>query len=189
MYAGIYDSTFVYHHFSPPLKIKTELDTITGFSSGSDSIDLDLDGNFDLIINIYLHLSDTAYEVGSKRFFPYCKLLFRNNFEVATKGYQYACGHGYCNYAPFVDAFEYDTEISHYKYDWYLGSEEQTMWLITPSGSGFPPGWWYYADKEMYIGIRIKEQLNNKTDYYRYGWIKVNAHSFHDLTFIDFALE
>lgn len=190
VYAGEYEAHYIHHEFSPPLKIKTKLDSVTGFSSGTDSIDLDLDGNFDLIISDYLHPEDTAYEIGTKRFFPSCRLLFKNNFEVAIKGFQYACGHGVCNYAPFIEAFEYNSDINHFEFDWYMGNENKTLWLITPEGSGFPRGWWYYAnEEERYIGIRIKEQLNSRTYYYRYGWIKVNATNHNDMSFIEYALE
>ena len=190
VYAGVYEASYIHHEFNPPLKIKTELDSVTWFSSGKDSIDLDLDGNFDLIISVYLHPNDTAYEIGSKRFFPSCRLLFKNNFEVAIKGFQYACGHGICNYAPFIESFEYNTDINHFEFDWYLGNENKTLWLITPEGSGYPRGWWYYAnEEERYIGIRIKEQINTNTYRYRYGWIKVNAINRNDMSVTEYALE
>lgn len=190
VYAGEYKATYIHKEFNPPLKIKTELDSVTGFSSGKDSIDFDFDNNFDMIISVYLHPNDTAYEIGTKRFFPGCKLLFKNNFEVAIKGFQYACGHGVCNYAPFIEAFEYNTDINHFEFEWYLGNENKTLWLITPEGSGFPRGWWYYANaEERYIGIRIKEQLDSRTYYYRYGWIKVNAINRTDMSVTEYALE
>jgi hypothetical protein len=49
--AGMYKSFSVYHEFLPTLAVKTELNIATGFYEGSDSIDLNLDDNFDLIIS------------------------------------------------------------------------------------------------------------------------------------------
>jgi len=189
VFAGEVKSSYIYHEFSPVLIVKTKLDTLSGFSAGRDSIDLNLDGNFDMIINLFLHPNDTAFKTGGKYFYPFCRLLFKNGFEVANKGFQYACGHGICNYAPFVDALEYDTDISHYP-DWYSGDKEQTMWIITPAGSGYPPGWWYYAEnKEMFVGIRQKHAGSKKSFYYNYGWIKLYFVSHHNMSFISYAME
>ena len=126
---------------------------------------------------------------GKEYFLPFCRLILQNGFEVAMRGFPYACGHGICKYAPFYDVIEFDTDISHYP-TWNPGGKDITMWLITPADSGFPPGWWYYVeDKEMHIGIRQKQFGAKKSIYYKYGWIKVNAVSHQNTSYVSFAIE
>lgn len=187
VFAGTYSQDFIYHEFSPPFRIKTTFDPATGFYNGSDSLDLDQDRNFDIVFTARLHPADTVYKQNGVTLFPYIRLYFKNGFEVAVKKMNYACGHGYCNWADFVAAFENDVEISEQSY-WGAGYRNQTLWVKT-DGS-YPPGWWTRIDsEEMYIGIRKKEKgLKNKV-FYRYGWIQVNALSLKDVQITGYALQ
>lgn len=187
--AGKYNSTYLYHEINPPLQIETELDSNSGFYLGTDSIDLNLDGNFDLIINLKTHPNDTIYKVGGIYSFPYCRLILKNGYELAIRNIGYSCHAGLCVEEPFIDALEFNTEISQYP-KWSESVTKQTLWNIIPGNMEFPRGWWYYAEnKEMYIGVRIKERALKKSVYYKYGWIKVNALSLKNVSFISYAME
>ncbi len=189
--AGMYNSSYIYHEYLPPLAVKTELNITTGFYEGTDSIDLNLDGNFDLIISLRLHPNDTIYEKGGRHYYPTCRMDFKNGFEVAMKGIPYSCGHGICNHAPFIAALEYGSDVSHFP-EWSESKTNQTLWSIWPDDFGFkmPGGWWSFVKSEdMYIGFRHKHNGPKNTIYYYYGWIKVNALDHQNMTFTSCAME
>jgi len=189
--AGRYDSASIYHEYLPPLKVKTELNISTGFYVGSDSIDLNLDGNFDMIISMSLHPNDTIYKKGGRYYYPTCRMYLKNGFEVAMKGIPYACGHGICNHAPFIAAFEYGSDLSNFT-EWSESETNQTLWSIWPDDFGFkmPGGWWSFVkNEEMYIGVRHKHKGPKNTFYFNYGWIRVNAVSPQNTSFMSYAME
>lgn len=189
--AGMYDSSYIYYEYLPPLTVKTELNITTGFYEGTDSIDLNLDGNFDLIISLRLHPNDTLYEKGKSLYYPTCRMLLKNGFEVAVKKMNYSCGHGYCNWADFIATFEYGSDVVNSS-EWSGSDNNQTLWNIFPAGVGysFPGGWWSFVKSEdMYIGFRHKHNGPKNTFYYYYGWIRVNALVHQNMTFTSYAME
>ncbi len=187
--AGMCDSSYIYHEYLPPLAVKTELNITTGFYEGTDSIDLNLDGNFDLIISLRLHPNDTIYEKGKSLYYPTCRMDLKNGFEVAIKKMNYSCGHGYCNQTPFIEAFEYGSDVSRFS-EWSEGETNQTLWNIFPPYVGYPGGWWSFVKSEdMFIGFRHKHNGPKNTFYYYYGWIKVNALDHQNMTFTSYAME
>jgi hypothetical protein len=189
--AGKYDSSYIYHEYLPPLTVKIELNITTGFYEGKDSIDLNLDGNSDLIISIRLHPNDTIYEKVMRYYYPTCRFELKNGFEVAIKKINYSCGHGVCNWADFIATFEYGSDIVNSS-DWSESDTNQTLWNIFPPGVGYPypEGWWSIVDnEEMYIGIRHKHNGPKNTFYFNYGWIKVNALDHQNMSFVSYAME
>jgi len=189
VYAGKFDSTFNYFEFNPPLKVKTELDYTTGFYFGADSLDLNLDGEFDIIISLKMHPNDTIYKVGGIYSFPYCRFIMKNGFEVAVRNIGYSCHAGSCVEEPFIDALEFDSVISRYP-KWSESQNKQTLWNIIPGNMEYPGGWWTRINtEEMYIGVRIKKQGPKKTVHYKYGWIKINAVSLKNVSFTSYAME
>jgi len=189
--AGMYNSFSVYHEYAPHLSVKTELNIKTGFYEGSDSIDLNLDGNFDLIISMRLHPNDTMCEKGGLYYYPTCRMYLKNGFEVAIKGIPSACGHGICNHAPFIAAFEYGSDLTNFP-EWAESGTSETLWSIWPDDFGFkiPGGWWSFVkNEEMYIGVRHKHKGPKNTFYFNYGWISVNAVSPQNTLFMSYAME
>jgi hypothetical protein len=189
--AGMYNSFSVYHEFLPTLAVKTELNIATGFYEGSDSIDLNLDDNFDLIISMRLHPNDTMYEMDRRLYYPTCRIELKNGFEVAVKKMNYSCGHGICNWADFIAAFEYGSDISDFT-GWSESNSVQTLWNVFPPGAGYPypRGWWSIINnEEMYIGVRHKHRGPKNTFYFNYGWIRVNAVSPQNTLFMSYAME
>lgn len=189
--AGKYDSFSVYNEYVPLLAVKTELNITTEFYEGRDSIDLNMDGNFDLIITMRLHPNDTMYEKDRRLYYPTCRIEMKNGFEVAIKKMNYACGHGICNWADFIAAFEYGSDLTNFS-GWSESNSVQTLWNVFPSGAGFsyPRGWWSIINNEdMYIGVRHMHKGPKNTFYYNYGWIRVNAVSHQNTLFISYVME
>jgi hypothetical protein len=181
--AGVYDSTFTYHEFLPPLKVTLQKDTLNNYSFGADSADIDMDGNFDLIINQrfpdkYISRFDTENS------YPFCSLMLKNGLEVATKRENYSQGQGYWNYINWVDSLHFETRIDNLS-DWSDTNTSRAMWLVAPTIFWGSNGCWYnLTNSEMYIGIRMKIDVS-----YHYGWIKVNQISRENMLFISFAME
>lgn len=182
IFAGIDDSTFTLHEFSPPLKVELTLDTLTDNYQGSDSIDINQDGVYDIIISHRIHLPPES-GTPSYEHFPYFRLTLKNGLQVATKVQSYPVGHGQLNDIHWVDALNYETRIDAWP-DWTEKNVFQLMWAIPPVGSA-PYGPWYdLTNEEKYIGIRMK--INSQ---YKYGWIKVNEVSRENIQFISYAIE
>ena len=157
--AGIYNSSFIYHEYSPALELNFIWDEQLSAYVGEDSIDIDFDSNYDMFIT--LEIPDSWY--------PCCKLELKNGFEVAICKETYGIGHGQYATAIFVDTLSYGDIISNLP-DW-SGDESQwiNMWHASPGTESFAPsyGSWYYANNIKYIGLK---SLSDK-----YGWIEVDA--------------
>jgi len=180
--AGIYNTDFIYKEFSSPLKVKLILDTLTNDYIGRDSIDLNRDGVYDIIINHRIHLPPVS-GVPSNEHFPYFKLIIKNGLQVATKVQFYSVGHGQLDDVHWVDALNYENRIDVWP-DWTEKNNSQFMWAIPPVASA-PYGPWYdLTNEEKYIGFRMKIESR-----FKYGWIKVKVISREDMQFLSYALE
>lgn len=183
--AGIYDSGFIYHEFSPPLKVKLILDPITDNYFWKDSIDINQDGSYDLIINQRIHL---PAETGTPTWehFPYLRLILKNSIQVATKIESYPVGMGQSNQSYWVDPLNYETLINS-NLVWSESDGIRSMWAVPPKGTPgtAPSGAWYYlTNEEKYIGIKMK--IGSR---FKYGWIKVKVISPEDIQFLNYAIE
>lgn len=180
--AGIYDSSFTYHEFSPPLKVELSLDTSTDNYMGVDSIDINQDGAYDIIISHRIYLPPES-GTPSYEHFPYFRLTLKNGLQVATKVQSYYVGHGQLDDVYWVDALNYETRIDLWT-DWAEKNVFQLMWAIPPVGSA-PYGPWYdLTNEEKYIGFRMK--IDSR---FKYGWIKVKVISRDDMQFLSYVLE
>jgi hypothetical protein len=181
--AGIYDTGFIYHEFSAPLKVKLTLDALTDNYKGTDSIDINLDGAYDLIISQRIHLPPPT-GIPSWEQFPYYRLSLKNGLEVATKFESYPVGHGQYDDVNWVDSLNFETRIDNIS-EWSDTNMTYTMWAIPPISAGVTYGPWYSLTNVVkYIGIRMKIG-----SHYKYGWIKVNEISHEDMSFVSYALE
>jgi hypothetical protein len=181
--AGIYDSSFTFHEFSTPLKVELTLNTLTDNYQGSDSIDINQDGVYDLINSLRIHIPPPS-GVPSWEQFPYCRLILKNGLEVATKIEYYSVGHGQNDDVNWVDTLNYENRIDNIS-EWSESNAIRTMWAIPPISYGVTYGPWYNPTNVVrYIGIRMKVGSR-----YKYGWIKVNEVSREDMQFISYAIE
>jgi hypothetical protein len=195
VFAGIYNDSLFYHEFNPPWEITLQTDTLKNIKNGTDSIDMDRDGSFDLIVRqrFFLDYTDN-YNPGylKEDNFPYIGLRAKNDFDVAYQWMKVNVGQGYFNSISLVDALPYKTRIDQIKnwcnssVSYYFGSENGQIWLW-----GAPPSifwtfgpWYSMTNTETYVGIRKK--ANGK---YKFGWIKFKVTSRDQFEILSYAME
>jgi len=184
VFAGIYDSTFTYHEYTPPLKVNLKLYSQNNFYVGADSLDINSDGNFDLIIKqrMYLDKIQPIYLTDDNN--PYCLLVFKNGLEFSTKIEYIYRGQGDVGHKIGIDTLSYDSRIDNIS-EWSGDVTNAAMWLEPSSNFYNSRGNWYFlTNAEMYIGLRMK--INSR---YKFGWIKVNELSRENISFISYAIE
>lgn len=183
--AGIADSNFIYHEFAPPLKVNLLLDPISDNYFWKDSIDVNQDGVYDLVINQRIHLPKES-GTPSWEHFPYLQLILKTGIQVATKTESYPVGMGQYNETYWVAPLNYESLINN-DLDWSGSDKIKSMWAVPPKGtpSTAPSGAWFYLkNEEKYIGIKMK--IDSR---FKFGWIKVNVNSAEDIQFLSYALE
>lgn len=181
--AGEYDTNFIFHQYSTPKSIDLQYDSVTNYYRGIDSIDVNLDGIYDLIIDQHLQIPHLT-NIPTNKIFPYCKLTPINGLELATYLCSYAAGFGTFRKVEWVDSLSFQERIDEIS-DWSESSVSRYMWSNAPETLSTSTGFWYeVTNSELYIGLRMKE--NSK---YNYGWIKVNALSREHLYILSYAIE
>ncbi|HAH23365.1 MAG TPA: hypothetical protein DCL77_06365 [Prolixibacteraceae bacterium] len=180
--SGVYDATFNFHEFSPPFKVNLKKDTVNHYSFGADSIDFNLDRNFDLVIS--QRLTDKSVSRIDQNNFPYCRLQLKNGLEVATRKETYPIGLGDYSSIDWVDSLHYNTRIDNIS-EWSATNTSRFMWAVAPTSFLNTNGCWYYfTNVEMYIGLRMKTDSG-----YKFGWMKVNEISRENIFFFSYAME
>ncbi|MEN8123177.1 MAG: hypothetical protein ABFS35_22760 [Bacteroidota bacterium] len=194
VFAGIYDADMLYHEFNPPFQIALQTDSTKDIQYGIDSIDIDLDGMFDLFISqrIYLDWRDDFNRLYLKDYnFPFSGFTLQNGLEVASKKETFSIGLGHTNGTRWVDTLHYESRID--KIDYWQNSGDKTWLLNTNIWSWAAPpitfwgsyGTWYkLINTEMYIGIRMIDNLD-----YKLGWIKVKVYSRDNFEIVSYAIE
>lgn len=183
VYSGIYDSGFIYNEFNPLVVVNLEHDTVYKTYGGLDSIDLNIDGLYDIIIMQRLTKPLTPGSFSFEQF-PYYRLTTKNGVEIATRIENYAVGHGQTQTISWVDTISYQARIDDFK-DWSGPGKNITMWMIPSSPVNFSNGCWFSVkNPEKFIGIRMKAG-----SHYKYGWIKVDATNKESIHFLSFAIE
>lgn len=184
VFAGVYDSTSSFTEFTPPHKVNGTLNPLTNCLLGADSIDINMDGNFDLIIKQRIFLDVNLSNHITTENYPYCWLTVKNGLEFASKLEKYATGHGQYGTAHWVDTLNYEMRIDDIP-EWSGTNTTFSMWVVPPTSFWGSFGCWYaLTNEEKYIGIRMKVGSR-----YKYGWIKVNEISRENISFVSFALE
>lgn len=182
--AGVYDSTFNYHDFNPVFKISLKFDSLSNTNSGADSIDFDLDGNFDLIINQRILLAANPLSHITSVNYPFCRLTLKNGLEVAIKNEIYGIGLGQTSNLDWVDTIQYKGRIDNLS-NWSNANTKVWMYVVPPTIYWGSNGCWYnFTNTERYVGIRMK--INSR---FKFGWIRVNELSSENILFISYALE
>ena len=181
--AGEYDTNFIYYQFPTPLVVELKYDSATNYYSGTDSIDVNLDGAYDLIINQHLQIPQLT-DIITYELFPYCKLTPKNGLELAVCIQSYPAGFGTYTTVDWVASINFRERIDEIT-DWSESSKFRFMWCNAPDPFVFYHGFWYeVTNAEMYIGLRMK--TNSK---YKLGWIKVNALSRENTSILSYAIE
>jgi hypothetical protein len=182
--AGVYDSSFLFHEFNPPLKVNLKLDSQSKFYIGADSLDINQDGNFDLIIKQRLYLDIAKPQYYTHETYPYCLLTFRNGLEFSKKMQYYIQGHGTYGTNVGIDTLNYENRIDTIS-EWSGTDTNAALWIDPPTSLTSSNGVWFnLRNAEKYIGIRMK--VNSQ---FKYGWIKVSQVMRENISFSSYALE
>lgn len=182
--AGSNDSRMFFREFRPALTLS--FDSTMDFKYGEDSIDIDLDNKYDLIVKQRLLFDMNIEERSHYTFenYPFTRLYPKNGLEVALKKTQNIMGRGETQEAFYVDTLNLDTHIENIG-DWSQSDRNTSMWYVSPSGYQSSFGCWFYIENEIkYIGIRMK-----KNGRYKYGWIKVNCKLPENIQIESYAIE
>lgn len=181
VYAGVYDDDFIFKEFFPPLQVNFKWDSLNLYSYGSDSIDFDRDGQFDLIIQASLLNNDSLHLItGYPDPFPHYLLLLRNDLQIAFYWENYYFTPGQTAAQIFVDTLSYNIRIDNISNLEVHPFKTQLMWEENQGGEFTPSyGGWYNAKNTKYLGIKLND---------RFGWIEVdNTDNFHP-KFVSYAI-
>jgi hypothetical protein len=200
VFAGVYNDEMLFREFEPPLQIQLQTDTLQNIQYGIDSIDIDLDGSFDILVlqRIYLDWSDNFNRNELKKDnFPFIGLNLKNGFNIAFKRMSFPTGQGSYNSVAMVDTILHNTRLDKIT-DWensnsgfvnYMGYFNNAIWMW-----GAPPttywllgnyGPWYsLINREIYIGIRKGNGNDSKL-----GWIKIKIYSRDKFEIMSYAIE
>lgn len=175
--AGIYDSSYFFREFSPPFKINIIWDSSTFIGKGSDSIDINLDGEYDLIFNsqvvdIYKYKGGFIYEN--------CNIDFKNGFGTVSKKFYIPQGQGSYTSVTWIDTLQYKTQIQRLN-SW---GSKVSLWSIIPMGFAPLSPWYETSNPYLYIGLRRIVGNNVK-----YGWILADGTTKKEVKILSYAFE
>lgn len=179
VYAGVYDTTFSYHEFTSPIEITVSWDSQNLYGVGRDSLDLDSNGTYDLLITLNLLNEDSLHLLnGIPNPFPSCVLNAQNATEIAYYTETYYIGLGQTATATFADRLDFNERIDLMS-TW---GESLKMWSENPGGAGTPPyGDWYSATAENYLAFKINDD--------NFGWIAIDSSSPKNPKILSYAVQ
>lgn len=200
VFAGVYNDSMLFHEINPPLQIKLETDTLQNIQYGIDSIDIDLNGSFDILViqRIYLDWSDNFNRnYLEENNFPFIGLRLKNGFDVAFKRMTFPTGLGTTNSVAMADTLPKNTRLDKLT-DWqnsnsayvnYMGYYNNAIWMWgAPPASYWLLGnygpWYSLINRDMYIGIR-----KSNGNVYKLGWIKLKMNSRDKFAIMSYAIE
>lgn len=182
--AGIYDGAMDHRELNPALQITFRYDSLLNINFGEDSLDLNQDGSYDIIISQRNLLGNPAAGVNRNDTYPYGRLSVKNGAEVAIKNERYIIGHGQYSTVSWVDTIAFNTNVAGLAY-WSESNRMVYLWVEAPTIFRPTDGTWYkLADTEKYVAFRMN--INSR---YRYGWIKILVTSREKIAVTSYAME
>lgn len=182
VYAGVFNSDMLFNGLNPPLTVSLIYNEENRYYVGTDSLDLNSDGSFDMIIDVGIPSNDTI--TITPYLYPHTTLSYNNNLEVAINTEHYPLGLGQYGTIDWVDTLRYEERIDTFEL-WSKESIWNFMWVEPPAVIWGSNGCWYEPENiERYIGIRMKKDTD-----FKYGWIKVKEISRTELQFTSYAIE
>ncbi|MEN8123108.1 MAG: hypothetical protein ABFS35_22410 [Bacteroidota bacterium] len=186
---GQYDEGFHYHIFSPGKELELEWDSLQ-VGAGLDSIDVDLDGRFDITI-IQVNNQSPDYDGRHSRPLSGYKLLLKNNVEVAMVIEEYYIGLGSTSEMKWVETISLNTDIKNLNC-WSGEKKNESitnhifMWSDNPEALLSTGPWSMLTNTEKFIGLRIKDENNRD---FKYGWLKARVITKNQIIFESCAIE
>ncbi len=182
VYAGSAGTFMTQAEFDPPFKMVYEYDTDTNFYFGEDSLDLDLDGKYDLGVRVrFTEKNIPAINVDSN---SYASILPKNGLEILFNSELCPLGLGVSYSYHWVDTLRYKDRIDD-RHEMFEPAEGLPMWsLMRPMYECSQGCWVDVADRQLFIGIR---KATDST--FKYGWIRVQVHSRIDFELVGYAMQ
>jgi hypothetical protein len=184
IFAGKYDAGMNYTELFPPQQIELKTDSANYTKYGMDSIDINLDGNFDLIFSqrLFFNWNDSA-EISNNNY-PFCILIMKNGLEIASISETIYIGQGQTSKVFWVEPLIYNSSINNIT-QWSETDPDIWMWVVPPATFWGTNGPWYNINEtEKYIGIRMKENSE-----YKLGWIRAYQYSREKFEILSYAIE
>ena len=173
------EDNMVYTEYGQPIAlIYTSHDSTVYSKFGNDSIDVDLDGVYDFILN---SKSPYQMEYNVPQSFYY-SLQPVSNIELAYTEEILVTKYG--NFKDYwVNGYNHNDHIS--KEDQVWRNTTTYFWEFNPMLPSASKGPWFDGSHgTRYVGIRKK--VNHQ---YKYGWVKINHVSRDEIYFVGYALE
>jgi len=180
--AGDMNSEMISPELNPAIQIQLQIDSVNNMKFGKDSIDIDLDSNYDLFIlqNLFIEWNERDK---LEYYTYYGKIVPKNGLEILAKSETYYIGLGQTRDIDWVDTLNYKSTINRSNY-WSYSNKSIFMWVL-PSQLTMSNGCWFdVVNCEKYIGIRMK--INSE---YKYGWVKLNQDSDRNIIIQGYAIE
>jgi hypothetical protein len=179
--AGIINEGMFHHLFDPALQINYQYDSLGHFHYGADSIDLNFDGDFDILINQRVCPDNIPISVTN---YSYCSVTASNGWQLASKKESYPLGLSQWGTIFWVDTLLHKTRIDNLS-EWSSSGESRWMWVNPPVPYEGTYGCWYSLTLTGHcIGIRLQGDQD-----FKYGWIKVFTIDRENYLFTEYAFE
>jgi hypothetical protein len=191
IYAGIYNTSFIYHEFPNPITLNLEMESNMLVANAMDTITMYFD-NDSMSLFVYLKTvnPDSQMVISQLDTFINCRLDIASadsvSFHITER--QYGVGLGQIATFHFVTAF-FNNQIIRNNSKWSANGaigllHWNSMWSYPTkfpvSILGYDGGEWYIPGPNRYIGFKYKGRL---------GWIKVDISHSKSPKFIGYALK
>lgn len=182
--AGVFNSSMNYKEWNPAFQVTLQHDAMRNMDYGEDSLDINQDGNYDIIISQKNLLGNPSANANSNDIYPFYNLSVKNGVAIAViKETNFTVINRLSN-AFWVDTIAYKANLGDIT-GWSDNFTNILSYATPPTVFfGYDGPWYGLSNKEKYIAMRIHTNLR-----YRYGWIKIHVTSPQKISIISYALQ
>lgn len=182
VFAGKHVTNMLFTEFNPQVQPVLTLDS-TGYLFGSDSLDINADGSYDIIIEEQIW-PDDSFPGGSTTEYPFALLTLKNNLCAVLKNETFPIGLGQTTTVTWIDTLLLNSRIDT-THVWSEPNAKHYLWVVPPAtfwGSNGP--WYNLTETERYIGLKLTTSSGTK-----YGWLKCYQKSRKEPVFVSCAIQ
>lgn len=181
VFAGVYDSTFSYYQHPGNTVMEITWDSLNLYGRAEDSVDLDLNGSFDLYFEVLRFNFDSIHLLNGPSYplnYPKCVVQSSTEYEFSMDKVVHGMAHGQVGHYWYVGRLDANDPVDTRGY-WSRGAE---LWTSFPPSSSAPPGSaWFQADGSDFIAIKRGEN--------QYGWLEIDASDRYNPIVKSFAIQ
>jgi len=167
IYAGVYDESFIYHEYIPSQQIAVTWDSVNLYGVGYDSIDLDLDGKYDINFVLNVLNKDSMHLInGTPIPFPSLCMLGVNGLQFMVELEVVYIGLGATSKVRWIDTLNYEEPININSKWLEVTDCTIRLWGENPTTGLFSFGGWYAVPARKFVGIRFNGN---------YGWLEIDT--------------